>query len=397
VNAASEPALGRTAAEALDQARRLAELLRPEAAKRDRLASGSEQIVMELQSSGLLVATAPEVLGGSGLPWSVAMKVVRAVAAADNSAAMLLGYHYAVVRSVETAAPNFLPVLADCVRAGGYLAGVVNARDAPLELEPDGDGYRLAGRKTFCTGARVADWLFVSARLGPDNASVLLPAARQGIAANDDWDAFGERASESGSVEFTGVKVKASEVALANSQGTGEGEPWRTLSTPLIQLMFANLYIGAARGALDDAADYVRTTARPWTASGVERATDDPYVLEHFGLLGAQLAAARALADESGAQLDQALVRGPQLSPEERGTAAVAVYGAKLQAARVALEVTQGVFELMGARSTSERYGFDRRWRDVRVHSLHDPLFYKAKEVGAFLLTGALPEPSIYS
>lgn len=37
----------------------------------------------------------------------------------------------------------------------------------------------------------------------------------------------------------------------------------------------------------------------------------------------------------------------------------------------------------MGARSTSERYCFDRRWRDVRVHSLHDPLAYKAKEIGA--------------
>jgi alkylation response protein AidB-like acyl-CoA dehydrogenase len=51
----------------------------------------------------------------------------------------------------------------------------------------------------------------------------------------------------------------------------------------------------------------------------------------------------------------------------------------------------------MGARATSERYGFDRRWRDVRVHSLHDPLAYKAKEIGAYRLLGTFPQPSNYS
>lgn len=97
----------------------------------------------------------------------------------------------------------------------------------------------------------------------------------------------------------------------------------------------------AAQGALEDALCYVRTTARPWTGSGAERAVDDPYILEHFGVLSAQLSAARALADESGALLDRAAERGPELSAEERGAAAVAVYEAKLHATRVALEVTQ--------------------------------------------------------
>lgn len=387
----------RSEVETLDRARRLAGLLAPGAARRDRLASGGKQIVAELKASGLLWSTAPGVVGEPELHWSQAMQVVRTVAAADNSAAMLLGYHYAVVRTVEASCPSFLPVLNDCARTTRYVAGVVNVRDDPLQLEPEGDGYRLVGRKTFCTGARAADLLFVSAQLGSQGASVLVPATRRGISAHPDWDAFGERASESGSVDFVDVKVKASELALADEPREPEDEVWRTLSTPLIQLVFANLYVGAAQGALEDALCYVRTTARPWTGSGTERAVDDPYILEHFGVLSAQLSAARALADESGALLDRAVERRPKLSAEERGVAAVAVYEAKLQAARVALEVTQKVFELMGARSTSERYCFDRRWRDVRVHSLHDPLAYKAKEIGAFLLTGALPEPSNYS
>jgi alkylation response protein AidB-like acyl-CoA dehydrogenase len=67
------------------------------------------------------------------------------------------------------------------------------------------------------------------------------------------------------------------------------------------------------------------------------------------------------------------------------------------QASRLALDITEGVFEVMGARSTKSQHGFDRRWRDVRTHSLHDPVAYKARELGAFTLSGVFPVPSNYS
>jgi alkylation response protein AidB-like acyl-CoA dehydrogenase len=33
------------------------------------------------------------------------------------------------------------------------------------------------------------------------------------------------------------------------------------------------------------------------------------------------------------------------------------------------------VFELTGARPTAESYRFDQFWRNVRTHTLHDPVF----------------------
>jgi alkylation response protein AidB-like acyl-CoA dehydrogenase len=169
------------------------------------------------------------------------------------------------------------------------------------------------------------------------------------------------------------------------------------LSTPLIQLLFVNLYLGAAEGALEDAVAYVSTTTRAWPTSGVGRASDDPYILESLGRLTSELAAARALADVAAVAIDDALERRSSLTATDRGAAAVTCYQAKVVATRVALEVTSGVFEAMGARATSERHGFDRRWRDVRVHSLHDPIAYKAREVGVHVLSGGSPAPSNYS
>jgi alkylation response protein AidB-like acyl-CoA dehydrogenase len=385
-----------TAPELMRRAHEVAAVLARGAVERDRLRVGAEHELVELKSAGLLQVTVAPALGGVGLKWSDALRALRLIAGVDNPTAMLLGYHWVVFRTTEMIGA-FDDALRSCAVDGGYLAGVTNARDAPLVLRPVGEAYRLEGRKTFCTGARVADLLMVSASLDGAPATVLIPADRRGIRALRDWDSFGERSSESGSVEFSDVEVRADELFVPEVASPAVASPQQTLSAPLIQLLFVNLYIGAAEGALADAIAYARTSTRPWPTAGVSRLEDDPYVLEGLGQMTAELRAARALADEVGHVMDAALAHGAALSHEERGETAISVYAAKIQASRVALAITERVFEVMGARSTSERYGFDRRWRDVRVHTLHDPIAYKAREVGAHVLSGVLPAPSNYS
>ena len=73
------------------------------------------------------------------------------------------------------------------------------------------------------------------------------------------------------------------------------------------------------------------------------------------------------------------------------------VAAVKARATDVALEITSGIFEGLGARATASTLGFDRFWRNVRTHTLHDPVAYKRREVGAFLLRDELPEPTWYS
>ncbi len=52
---------------------------------------------------------------------------------------------------------------------------------------------------------------------------------------------------------------------------------------------------------------------------------------------------------------------------------------------------------MTGARSTATAEGLDRFWRNVRTHTLHDPVAYKRREVGRWVLEGELPEPTWYS
>lgn len=76
---------------------------------------------------------------------------------------------------------------------------------------------------------------------------------------------------------------------------------------------------------------------------------------------------------------------------------AIAVYIAIAFATKVGLDITSRIFDVMGARSTAASYGFDRYWRDLRTFTLHDPVDYKLRNIGNWVLNHELPMVTQYS
>ena len=170
-----------------------------------------------------------------------------------------------------------------------------------------------------------------------------------------------------------------------------------TLRPQLSQLILTHLYLGLAEGALASARAFQREQARPCFASGVQASGDDPYIQHRYGELALDIRAAQPVAGEAAQALDAAFRQGGDLQAAERGEVAIAVAQAKALAHRAAMRITGEFFELTGARSTSARLGLDRFWRNARVHTLHDPIDYKLRDLGRHYLTGRLPEPTPYS
>ncbi|QQQ77476.1 acyl-CoA dehydrogenase [Saccharothrix sp. 6-C] len=360
----------------LTVAEELAAALRVDAAERDRLGAEPSAEVGALRRSGLL---------GVG-DWATQQAVTRVVGAADANVGHLLGYHYLQVwRSGLFDNPNS-QTGDNLFSAGLFWAGVSNPLDAALELRPVDGGYEVTGRKTFATGASVADRLVVSAtdtETG-DKITFTLDAKADGITYAGDWDNIGQRLTASGGVVFDHVHVPADQVLGAHD----DSSPRLSLAALGFQLVLAQLYVAMAEGALAEAAQYTRTTTRPWFLSGVDTATADPYILGTYGELVADAQAAGLLADHASDRLDQASRRGADLTRTERAETAAAISSAKVVATKVANQTTSRVFELCGARATAAGYAFDRFWRNARTLTLHDPVSYKAREVGAYHLTG---------
>jgi alkylation response protein AidB-like acyl-CoA dehydrogenase len=351
-----------------------------------------------VRASGLLTLVIPQEHGGWGARWSVALTVVRRLARADSALAHLLGFQYLMLATPRLfgSEPQWTRFWRETVRYTWFWGNALNPLDRRTTVVgADGD-RRLRGVKTFCSGAVDSDMLIVSAI--PEGATRLLVAAipsdRPGVRMLGDWDAFGQRQTDSGTVELHDVLLREEEILASPGP---LGSPFASLRPCLAQLILANIYLGIAEGALSEARHYTLHQSRPWMASGVSRAADDPYVLARYGELWLAIEAARALTDAAGLRLDEAWGVGEPLTPPARGVVAVAVAAAKVSTTRAGLEVTSRMFEVMGAGATAGGARLDRFWRNVRVHTLHDPVDYKVKELGRFALEGIVPEPSFYS
>ncbi|MES2610089.1 MAG: acyl-CoA dehydrogenase family protein [Pseudomonadota bacterium] len=376
----------------------LVDTLASTAVERD-LAGGSALHERELlRASGLLTLAIPRCFGGQELPWPEIHRMVRGIAAVDSSLAHLFGFQHLQVASVllfgsEVQQERYLRT---AVRERWFWGNAVNARDTRLTVAPHADGYVLNGIKAFCSGARDSDVLNVSVTLGQhptDRIFAVIPTDRAGIRVNDDWDNMGQRQTDSGSVHFDKVVVRRDEILGPPGVASSARATLRNL---IGQLVLTEIYLGNAQGALRSAVEYVASHVQPWAMAGVDSAADDPVLQLNAGDLWIQLRAATTLADVALDRFQAAWDAGEQFTQAQRGELAIDIAAARVQAGRTALAVTSQIFELVGARATARKYGFDRYWRNVRVHTLHDPLDYRQKAVGRWLLTGQVPDPYGY-
>ena len=378
------------------RAQSVADALAPDAAERDRIGASPKRELALLREAGLLELLYPAEHGGGGGSFADALLAVRVIGRADASIAQLLAYHYLhLTNALWRARPEQAAALARASVAGRWFwGGASNPRDPESRLAEGADGYRLTGRKTFASNAALADIITLRAQLGDGFAVLVVPGDREGVTHGNDWDAFGQRLSESGTITFAVVKIGPDEIL---GDPAAPPPPRTNLVVPFHQLLIVNFYIGLAEGALAEANRYIREVSRPWQASGVEAARLDPYILEHYGNLDVELRASIALADVANARFEAAAALGNAITPDERNLAAAAIYAAKVHSSRTALEVTSRIFELMGARATAGHYGYDRFWRNIRTHTLHDPVVYKSREVGNYALNGVITPTPLYS
>ena len=366
--------------------------------QRDAAAGIPNQEIQSLKASGLLSLMVPQAYDGTGASWLEAMDIVKILAQADSSAAQLYGYHLllSVVPHLIGTAEQAAHTYRETAQHNLFWANAINTRDMRLTLEPDADGWRASGVKTFCTGAVVSDRLICAAtQLGnPLPAMFVIPADRPGLTYNHDWEVLGQRRTASGSFTFANVRVEAAEI-LGPPPNLESAFP--TILGVGGLLVLSSIFLGIAEGALATSLTYTQTQARPWETAKVEKATDDPYTLRRYGELWAQLQGAIACTQQATTQFQQAWEKGQALTHEERGEVAIAAAAAKALSIQIGLAITNQMFDLMGARSVTNQYGFDLYWRNLRTLTLHDPLDYKLCDIGNWVVNGTAPVPSSYA
>lgn len=378
-------------AEAIAVAHQVAALLRQGAAERDRERRVPPEVVDAFSNSGLWGITVPRAQGGAEVSYATLARVIAIVSAADPSLGQIPQNHYCLLEDIRLQGiAEQQRFFFDLVLKGHRFANALSetggktVQDIQTRLASDGDGYRIDGRKGYCTGSLYAHWIGVLALDEQDRAHLaFVERGTPGLVVVDDWDSIGQRTTSSGTVLADGLRVPAFNVFPSYRSYESP-----TLAGPFAQLTTAAIDAGIGRAALDDTIAFVREQARPWVDAKVEKAGDDPLTIIQVGALEIRQEAAEALLERAGWVLDAAR---PVPDEDNVAAASVAVAKAKVLTTEAALEASNRLFELGGTRSSLARHGFDRHWRNARVHTLHDPVRWKYHLVGNWALNGIKP------
>jgi SfnB family sulfur acquisition oxidoreductase len=347
----------------------------------------------QLSGSGLLAITVPARHGGAGLPVATVTEVIRLLSTGDPNIGQIPHSHFVYINQLRLQGTDaqqrhlFGEVLAGR-RFGNAQseAGTKHVRDIRTTLTAAGPGrWRLNGRKFYATGALLAHRVPVLAHLGPDGPLHVAWVDRHagGVEVIDDWNGLGQRTTASGSVVLHDVDVPDE---LITPYATTFDGP-QTYGA-YAQVLHAAIDAGIARAALTDAARFVLERSRPYPDAQVERAADDPLVVQAFGEIELAARAGEALLAEAARAIDRA---DADLTAATTAAASLAVAAARAATARAALEAGSRLFEVAGTRSAAAGLGLDRHWRNARTHTLHDPAAWKIQHLGRWAVDGTPP------
>lgn len=381
----------------IEVAQHLAEIFEKTAAERDKQGGNPKSERDLIRQSGLLGLSIPQAFGGQGADWSTIFKTIQIIANVDSSLAHVYGFHHLLIATVQLFAQEqqYRPWFEQTAKENLFWGNTLNPLDRrTTATQISEDEFIFHGDKSFCSGSMDSDILLCS---GFNEAGKLLigviPTAREGVSFLGDWNNMGQRQTDSGTSHFEQVKIHKNELLLNPGPLS---TPYSSLRPLIAQLIFVHLFLGVAEGAFKTAQQTVQTQ-KAWSTSLVEHAVNDPYTQKHFAEFYVQLESVRLLANKAVETLQKAWDRGEALTAEQRGEVSITIATAKIAATNTSLSITQNIFQVMGARATTAKLNLDRFWRNVRTQTLHDPIDYKYQEIGEWVLTNKVPDPSFYS
>ena len=381
----------------LDIAKQLAQIFADTAAERDKQGGNPKRERDLIRQSGLLGLSIPVEFGGQGADWATIFKTIQTLAQVDSSLAHVYGFHHLLIATVQLFAQpeQYQEWFKQTAQQNLFWGNTLNPLDKRTTATQISEHeYIFHGDKSFCSGSIDSDILLCSGFNAANQLLIgVIPTAREGVSFLGDWNNMGQRQTDSGSTHFEQVKIHRNELLLNPGPLS---TPYSSLRPLIAQLIFVHLFLGVAEGAFETARQAVQTQ-KAWSKSLADNAVNDPFTQKHFAEFYVQLESVRLLAQKAVETLQKAWDIGEGLDAAQRGEVSIAIATAKIAATNTSLYVTQNIFQVMGARATTAQLNLDRFWRNVRTQTLHDPIDYKYQEVGEWVLTAKVPDPSFYS
>ena len=366
-------------------AEELSDELAARAAEHDRDGTYPFEAIDALKAAGYFAAPVPVELGGLGVSSAHDLVVASSrLARGDASVAIGVNMHLvavlnmerrrqvAVAAGAERRARGFASSLEQIARDGVVLAAAISERGQDLTrpgtlATRTASGWRIDGRKMFCTMSPAATDLYVAVTYADDEgteryAYAMVPTDAPGVVVHDDWDALGMRASGSNSVSLEGVELPESGVR----GGFRAGDPLPYMERNLV----AGLFHAAASLGIAESADAI---ARRGLAG---RINGDARPRMQVADNAVDLAASRGVLSRAAALIDEHRAANPASdgSAEELGALFAEAQAAKAFVNEAAARIVDRALALSGGAGYVNGSPLARAYRDVKAGSFMHPL-----------------------
>lgn len=350
----------------------------------------------ELKRAGFGAVRVPVEQGGAGASIPQLFRLLAELAAADSNLPQALRGHFAFVEDkLNAPADSEQRAWFDRFASGQLVgnawteAGDVALGQIKTKVSQRGGAWVLNGAKFYSTGSLYADWIDVFAQREADgsDAIVAVNVHQPGVIREDDWDGFGQTTTGSGTTRFENATVEPRNIIDFSARFAYQ--------TAFYQLFHVATLAGIAEGATREVAALVRNRTRVYSHGNASHVSGDAQIQQvvgeiaswAFGAHAAGLSAAEAAqrAYESHFDNDVEAERAVNVEAE------IASAQSQLVASELTLRATTHLFDALGASATRVQHALDRHWRNARTVSSHNPLVYKAKIVGDWVINGTPP------
>ncbi|MGW4369521.1 acyl-CoA dehydrogenase family protein [Nocardia takedensis] len=377
------------------------------AGERDVTGEHPDELIRALADAGFGKLRVPVEFGGFGVDLPTLFELLAEAGQADSNIPQIWRGHFTTVEILlaevdEQVRGHWLRRIAEGVVFGnaqsepsalvaaavaaGETPGVWGATTTKVRVDEDGSRY-VSGTKFYSTGARFADYIRAAVTDEAGNRTfVVIPARHEGVTHADDWDGIGQRQTGSGTTYFADVPV----------QDLGDigryKESLRGLDSFVQIVHLANL-AGIAGSLVAETVEIVRARTRTSLHALTQNAAEDPEVLGVIGRLEARRLTAVTLLRHAARALQDAHAAGAEADYDR---AYLDTSAAQVAAIEAVLDAATAAFDAGGSSTVRASTHLDRHWRNARTLASHNPVVYKPRVIGNFLVNGVAPVPGYY-
>jgi alkylation response protein AidB-like acyl-CoA dehydrogenase len=353
--------------------------------------------IRELADAGFGKLRVPPQYGGYGVGLPQLFELLAEAGQADSNIPQILRGHFTTVEILRhepdaTRRAYWLDRIAD-----GAVFG--NGQSEPAAA---GQGFNIrtrvhrvngrkvvSGTKLYSTGAMFADFIRVAA-LDEEGSAIfaVVPARHVGVTHANDWDGVGQRLTGSGTTHFDEVPVE--ELGdLGRSSSDLRAIP------AFVQIVHLANLTGIARNLVDDAAEMVRSRRRTSLHAVSDNAAGDPDVLGVVGHIKRHALTAESLLRTVAQGLEDANIRSADGTAPDAADIYTAHYidtsAAQITIIEAVLDAGNLIFNAGGSSAVREAGHLDRHWRNARTLASHNPVIYKPRVIGDYVVNGERP------